>query len=48
MNWNFIRITIMLSKNSSNQPEKLSMHNIVKYLEIFFFFQKALGERFFT
>ena len=37
MNQNFIRIDIMLSKNSLNQPEKLSMQKIAKNQEFYIY-----------
>ena len=40
MNWNIIRINIMLSKNRSNQPKKISLQNNAKNLEFFIFFKK--------
>ena len=46
MNQNFIRINITLSKNRSNQPEKLSKQKEAKNLELFIFFKKRLGKDF--
>ena len=46
MNWNFIRINIMLSKNRSNQPKKFSLQNNAKNLEFFIFFKKRLRKDF--
>ena len=46
MNQNFIRINIMLSKNRSNQSEKLSIQNEAKNFEFFIFFKKRLGKDF--
>ena len=40
MKGNFIRINILLSLDSSSQPEKKSMQNIAKNLEFFIFFKK--------
>ena len=46
MNQNFIRINIMLSKNRSNQSEKLSMQNKAENFVFFIFFKKRLGKDF--
>ena len=46
MKGNFIRIDIILSKYRSNQPEKYSMQNEAKNVELFIFFKKRLGKDF--
>ena len=40
MNQNFIRIDIMQSKNSLNQPEELSMQKIAKNQEFYIYLKK--------
>ena len=46
MKGNFIRINIMLSKNESNQLEKLFMKHNAKNLENSIFFKRRLGKDF--
>ena len=46
MNQNFIRINIMLSKNRSNQSEKLSLQNEARNFEFFIFVKKRYGKDF--
>ena len=47
MNWNLIRINILLSKNRSNEPKKFSLQNNTKNLDFFFFSKSASGKIFY-